>query len=233
MGQTKTPLVTLLEAPWVQGLVPEGCLLPATSALPFLDALASRIPLRYVRREMRSVADLRCWCSAVGRTHLGPKVVWLAAHGACGSGQKGKAVDLRCPDDIRIDKGNRIRAADVRRQLARCGSTGLMVLGCSFGRNKPALWLPQNVTWALAYSRAIDWFEGAVYGIRTLLWLFSVEGPRTGAEAHRLYRLGVLTGRNGYGAYRYDHRAIATVLGARFLWRDGGKWQVCAAPDFK
>ena len=232
MVQTRTPFVALLEAPWVEGFVPEGCLLPATSALPFLDALASRIPIRYVRREFRSVADLRCWCSALGGPHLGPKVVWLAGHGVWAVGAQNEAVDLRAPNSSTLT-GNRIAAADVRRQLARCGSTGVIVLGCGFGRNKPESWLPKNVNWALAFARAIDLFEGAIYCMRALLWLFSVEAPRSGSDAHRSYRLGVLTGRNGYGEYRYDHRAIATVLGARFFWREGGKWQICAAPDFE
>lgn len=234
MAPARSPTVMLLEAAWAEGLAPEGSFFSAqTSLRPFLDTLNTWVPTRVLHREFRSLGDLRCWCTALQQARLGPnKIVFLAAHGVWSVGRRHKMVDLWAPDDVRTAMGNRLSPADVRRCLARCGPTGVMVLACGWGKNEPASWLPPNVTWALAFEHSVLWFEAAIYCTRAITWLCCEGHPRNGPTAHSRYRSGARTGRLGYDACRYDHRAIATALGARFYWRERGEWKVCQAPEF-
>ena len=164
MGSMKDLTIFVFEAPWTDKFKEEDGFLPHASILPYIQAVSQNSGCKVIYRQIRTEGDLKTWSKAIRNSQFGKRLVWLAGHGENEAGE----IQIRMPDYIKTQTGNRIRPTFLREWLSKAGKLeGIIIDSCNFGKNSPDKWMPKNAKWGLAYQSSVDWSESIFFGIKT------------------------------------------------------------------
>ncbi len=237
MASIKNLTIFTFEAAWTDTFKEKDGFFPQDSILPYIRALSENAGCDIIYRQIRTVDDFKTWAKAIKNTKAGKRIVWIAGHGQeeGTEGKKGYEVQIRMPDYIRTNKGNRLRPINISEWLSKSGSIdGIIIDSCNFGKNEPANWIPDNVKWALAYRASVDWTESVFFGIKTIEWLYErSQQPTNGLEARTIFERGIRTGGYKKKEDQFSLIDFGRALKANFFYKTKGSqyWQTLNAEE--
>lgn len=220
MSSLKDVTIFVFEASWTDKFKEEEGFLPQASILPYVKALSENGGCNIIYRQIRTEEDLKTWTKAIKFSNSKKRIIWIAGHGI----ENKNSFEIRMPDYKKTQQGQRLKPSTIKKALNSAGKIeGVIIDSCNFGNNSPKSWIPNNISWALAYRTPVNWSESVFFGIKTIEWLYERNNiPKNSNNAKQIFESGVTTGGYKNKEDRFSLIDFANSLKASFYYRTQG-----------